>query len=846
ANREEMPEDIRSAIPYIYKIIEAFNIKTYGLEGYEADDIIGTLAKKAEKDGFTTYMMTPDKDYAQLVSDNIFMYRPAKAGKKPEIWGIPEVQEKFGVQTPEQVIDFLGMMGDKVDNIPGIPGVGEKRAKDLISEFGSMEGLYENLDKLKGKLKENVEQNQEQAMMSKKLARIILEVPVDWEPEACARQEPNKELLRELFGQLEFRTLSQRVLGEKLSVASSSGTQTALFGEEPAEEEEVQSSLKSIEDVEHNYQLLQGKEGLETLLEILQSEKVFCFDTETTDLDPWKAELLGLAVSTQKGSGYYLALEGTQEEKSKFLEPLKAIFTSDKHQKIAHNLKFDSAILANYGIAIKDPVFDTMVAHYLINPDMRHGMDALAEAYLNYQPISIEELIGKKGKGQKTMEGVELEKVAVYAAEDADITFQLYQDFKPKLAELKAEKLFHELEMPLVDVLRKMEHEGIRLDVEMLKLQSEKLVDDIKDLEASIYKHAGTEFLISSPKQLGEILFDRMKITEKAKKTKSGQYATGEDVLAKLKDEHPIVEDILSYRQLQKLKSTYVDALPQLVNQHTGRIHTSFNQTVASTGRLSSNNPNLQNIPIRTERGREIRTAFVPRDENHILVAADYSQVELRIIAALAKDENMMQAFKDKLDIHAATAARVFGVKMEDVNREQRSRAKAVNFGIIYGQSAFTLADQLGIKRGEARDLIDNYFTQYPAIKEFLASQKDLAKEQGYVETIMGRRRYLPDINSKNAVVRGFAERNAVNAPIQGSAADIIKKAMIDIQNWLEKEQLKSKMILQVHDELLFDTHKDEKEIICKGVQRLMENAVKLDVPLEVEVGIGNNWLEAH
>ena len=847
ANREETPEDIRIAIPYVYKILEAMNIKTYGVTGFEADDVVGTLAKRAEKDGFTTYMMTPDKDYAQLVSENIFMFRPAKGGKKPEVWGIPEVQEKFGVDRPEQVIDFLGMMGDSVDNIPGIPGVGEKRAKDLIKEFGTMENLYQNTDKLKGKLKENVENNQEQALMSKKLATIILDVPVEWNPDETLRQEPNKDALRELFGELEFRTLSQRVLGEKLSVASPTA-QTSLFGDVNTEEEidNSSSSMQTIEDIKHDYQLLQGPAGVATLVELLSEADAFCFDTETTGLDTWDCELLGLAISTQKHQGYYLALEGSQEEKSILLSPLKEIFTHPKKEKIAHNLKYDVAVLERYGIVVKNPVFDTMVAHYLINPDMRHGMDNLAESYLNYTPISIEDLIGKKGKNQGSMKDVELEKVAIYAAEDADITFQLYQLFTEKLKELNAYELFRELEMPLVDVLYKIESHGIKLDVDMLKEQSAKMVDDIKALEASIYQHAGTEFNIASPKQLGEILFDRMKVSEKAKKTKTGQYATGEDVLSKLKNEHPIIEDIQSYRQLVKLKSTYIDSLPSLVNKYTGRIHTSFNQTVAATGRLSSNNPNLQNIPIRTERGREIRTAFVPSDKNHTLIAADYSQVELRIIAALSKDVNMIQAFKDKHDIHAATASRVFNVKLEEVDREQRSRAKAVNFGIVYGQSAFTLADQLGIKRAEARELIDNYFAQYPSIKEFLENQKELARQQGYVETIMGRRRYLAEINSKNAIVRGFAERNAVNAPIQGSAADIIKKAMINIQDWLETEKLNTKMVLQVHDELLFDVPQNEVDLISKKVKEMMENAVSLEVPLEVELGLGQNWLEAH
>lgn len=845
ANRDETPEDIKIAIPYIYKILEALNIKTYGVTGYEADDVIGTLAKKAEKDGYTTYMMTPDKDFAQLVSENIFMFRPAKGGKKPEIWGIPEVQEKFGVSDPLQVIDFLGMMGDKVDNIPGIPGVGEKRAKDLIAEFGSMEKLYENTDKLKGKLKENIENNQEQAFLSKKLAAILLDVPVEWKPEEMLREEPNKDALRELFGELEFRTLSQRVLGEKLTIASPNA-QTSLFDSEIVEEDVESASMKTIADVDHNYQLLQGPAGVKTLLEVLKEAESFCFDTETNSLDVYETKLLGLAISTQKQSGYYLALEDDFEGSVAMLSPLVDIFKDRSKTKIAHNLKFDVAVLERYGIQVNGPVFDTMVAHYLINPDMRHGMDNLAESYLNYTPISIEELIGKKGKNQGNMEDIDLEKVAIYAAEDADITFQLFEVFKEKLKEFKAEKLFTDLEMPLVDVLYKIEKNGIKLDIKTLEEQSKQMVEDIKALEKSIYERAGMEFNIGSPKQLGEVLFDRMKITEKAKKTKSGQYATGEDVLSKLKQEHPIVEDILGYRQLMKLKSTYVDALPTMVYEKTGRVHTSFNQTVAATGRLSSNNPNLQNIPIRTERGREIRTAFVPSSKDHTLVAADYSQVELRIIAALAGDQNMMDAFQQKLDIHAATAARVFDVALDKVDREQRSRAKAVNFGIIYGQSAFTLADQLGIKRGEARELIDNYFNQYPAIKSFLENQKELARKQGYVETIMGRRRYLADINSKNAVVRGFAERNAVNAPIQGSAADIIKKAMIEIQDWLEQEKLETKMVLQVHDELLFDVPNHELELIKAGVKERMEKAVKLEVPLEVEVGTGSNWLEAH
>ncbi len=853
ANRNAQPEDISSNLPYIFKILDALNIPALSLPGWEADDVIGTLAKKAKKHGFVSYMMTPDKDYCQVVEEDIYVYRPARLGNGVEILGIKEVCEKFDVERPEQVIDILGLMGDAVDNIPGVPGVGEKTAQKLIKDFGSVEGLYENLDKLKGKLLENVTNNREQAFLSKRLATICIDCKIEIDEENFLLSDPNPEKLKEVFGELEFRTLAQKILGESITTTAASPSKpgvtdlfSALGGDVEEDVAAPTSQLLTIADVPHEYTLADSPELKKKLLAELEAAPAFCFDTETTGLDTQLAKIVGLAFSTKAHTGWYVPLLGSEEEKTAVLNEFAGILQDATKVKIAHNIKYDLAILHNYKIAVKNKLFDTMLAHYLINADMKHGMDFLAETYLNYRPVSIEELIGKKGKGQLSMADIDLQKVKEYAAEDADITFQLYELFNAQLPEHGAVDLFNTLEMPLVDVLLQMEEQGINLDVPALSAYSKEMEAQLAILETGIHEAAGTKFTINSPKQLGDILFEYLKIMEKPQKTKTGQYATGEEVLVKLKDAHPIVDLILEYRQLQKLKSTYVDSLPTLVSTITNRIHTSYNQAVAATGRLSSNNPNLQNIPIRTEKGREVRKAFIARDADHVILSADYSQVELRIIAALSEEKNMIQAFSDGLDIHTATAAKVFNVPLDQVDREMRSKAKAVNFGIIYGQSAFGLSEQLGIKRGEAKEIIDSYFAQYPRIKAYMDENVNLAREKGYVETLMGRRRYLADINSRNAVVRGFAERNAINAPIQGSAADIIKKAMIDLQAELLKHNFKSKMLLQVHDELVFDAHKDEIEIIRPIIIEKMQNAVQLSVPLVVETGTGANWLEAH
>lgn len=857
ANREEMPEDLSVAIPYIKKLIEAFKIPIISAEGYEADDVIGTLAKRAEKDGYTTYMVTPDKDYGQLVSDKIFMYKPARSGKGVEIIGPKEVCEKYGLERPEQFIDILGLWGDKVDNIPGVPGVGEKTAMKFISKYGSIEGLYEHTDELKGKMKEKVEANQEQALLSKKLATIITDVPFDLDKEDLVMDEPDKELVAELFGELEFRTLAKRVLGHEVAVTQAAKPATAksaatgqmdMFatGDAPVETTEG-SGYKTLADTEHDYQLVESADQRKELISQLKKAKTLCFDTETTGLNPMTAELLGIAFSWEKGKAFYVAVPPDEDEAKKVCAEFDPIFSDGKKTIIAQNLKYDLCVMLRYGVSIAAQPFDTMIAHYLINPDMRHGMDLLAETYLGYQPQSITELIGKKGKNQGSMKDVPLDKVTEYAGEDADITLQLYEKFEPMLDEVKARKLFNEVEMPLIPVLGAMETEGIKLDVGALKTMSEELNTDLIKLQSEIKELAGMEFNIQSPKQLGDVLFDHLKIDEKAKRTgKTKQYKTSEDVLSKLVTKHPIVPKILDYRSIQKLKSTYVDTLPELVNPETGKIHTTYNQAVAATGRLSSDKPNLQNIPIRTERGREIRKAFVPRNDDFVLLAADYSQVELRIIAALSKDEGMIKAFKDGQDIHAATAAKVFDVTIDKVDRDMRSKAKAVNFGLMYGQSAFGLAENLGISRTEAHDIIDEYFKQFPTIRAYMDQNVQFAKEHGYVETIMGRRRYLRDINSNNQTVRGYAERNAINAPIQGSAADIIKVAMITVHRKITELKMKSKLLLQVHDELVFDAHKDELDDLKQLVEKEMTNAVKLEVPMVVDIGTGNNWLEAH
>ncbi len=867
ANRQETPEAIKIAIPYIEQILKAMNIPAVIKEGYEADDIIGTLAKKAEKVGYQTYMVTPDKDFAQLVSENIFMYRP-RFGGGYEIWGIPEVQEKFGVERPEQVIDFLGMMGDSVDNIPGLPGVGEKTAKKFLAAYGSMENLLANTADLKGKMKEKVEANGELGLLSKELATIMLDVPVDFHEEDFEFSQPDLSAITTLFNELEFRRLAENlaktyatpVVTEnstettvkkttKKQASSKNDGQFDLFaapgGGNTSEEDNI-NGYKTIENTKHFYQHIDTPLSRKLLLNKLMQQNSVCFDTETTGLKALEVELIGIAFSWGIGKGYYVSFPENQEETATILEGFRPFFESQEIEKIGHNLKYDIKILSNYNMPVKGKLFDTMIAHYLINPDMRHNMDVLSETYLNYQPVSITELIGKKGKNQLSMREVEIAKQSEYAVEDADVTFQLKEHFSKELESGNVTKLFNDVETPLVSVLTAMEIEGINLDVDFLKSLSVDLSNDITRLEKSIYEQAGEEFNIASPKQLGIVLFENMKLVDKPKKTKTGQYSTAEDVLSYLAKDHKIIEDILLYRQYKKLQSTYVDALPNEVNPKTGRVHTVYAQAVAATGRLSSNNPNLQNIPIRTKRGQEVRKAFIPRDKNHVLLAADYSQIELRIIAALSEEETMIKAFQNGEDIHASTAAKVFNVPIDEVTREQRSNAKTVNFGIVYGVSAFGLSNQTDLSRKEAKELIDTYYETYPKLKNYMAAQVDFARDNGYVETVLGRRRYLKDINSRNAIVRGAAERNAVNAPIQGSAADIIKLAMINIYNRFEKENFKSKMLLQVHDELVFDAHKDELETIKPIIKEEMENAFKMSVPLDVEVGLGENWLEAH
>ncbi len=865
ANRQETPEAIRIAVPYIEKILQAMNIPAVVKEGYEADDIIGTLAKKAEKEGYQTYMVTPDKDFAQLVSENIFMYRP-RFGGGYETWGIPEVQEKFGVERPEQVIDFLGMMGDSVDNIPGLPGVGEKTAKKFLAAYGSMENLFANTHELKGKMKEKVEASQELGLLSKDLATIMLDVPVEFHQEDFEMCMPDVNATKEIFNELEFRRLTDNFVKtfappaestEKTTTdaptpkkpAVNAGGQFDLFaapGTGNISEEESSSGFKTIANTNHFYQHVNTPLSRKLLLEKLLQQTSVCFDTETTGLKSLEVELIGIAFSWEVGKGYYVSFPEDQAETQTILEEFRPFFESETIEKIGHNLKYDIKVLSNYDMPVRGKLFDTMIAHYLINPDMRHNMDILSETYLNYQPVSITELIGKKGKNQLSMRVVPVKDQTEYAVEDSDITLQLKEHFTKELESGNVTKLFNDVELPLVSVLTAMEIEGINLNTDFLKELSTALSEDISRLEQQIYDQAGEEFNIASPKQLGPILFDKLKLVDKPKKTKTGQYSTAEDVLSYLAKDHQIVADILEYRQYKKLQSTYVDALPNEINPKTGRVHTVYAQAVAATGRLSSNNPNLQNIPIRTERGRQVRKAFIPRDTDHVLLAADYSQIELRIIAALSEEETMIEAFKNGEDIHASTAAKVFNVPIDEVTREQRSNAKTVNFGIIYGVSAFGLSNQTDLSRKEAKALIDTYYETYPKLRAYMAEQVDFARDNGYVETVLQRRRYLKDINSRNAIVRGAAERNAVNAPIQGSAADIIKLAMINIHKRFEKENFKSKMLLQVHDELVFDAHKDELETIKPIIKEEMENAYTMAVPLDVEMGIGENWLEAH
>jgi DNA polymerase I len=851
ANREETPNDIKLSIPYIKSIVKALRIPVLEIEGYEADDVIGTIAKKAERAGYITYMMTPDKDYGQLVSENIFIHKPARMGNDSEILGVAEVCKRFEIENPLQVIDLLGLMGDAVDNIPGVPGVGEKTAIKLIKQYGSIENIYENINDQKGKLKENLENNKEKAFLSKKLATIILDVPVDFEPDKLIMEKPDADKLKEIFSELEFKTLAARILGEKPTAIITKEFQTDLFSgnntEEIIGEATVSTSeLNDINTVEKNYKIIDTKDKRENFIELLLKQKSVCFDTETTGLEAYEAELVGISFSFKENEGYYLPIPENQTAAKFIVTELQPFFNNINILKIGHNLKYDVTILKNYGIEISMPMFDTMLAHYLIQPDMRHGMDYLSEVYLKYKPVSIETLIGKKGVSQKSMRQVGLEEISKYAAEDADVTYQLYKKFLPLLIASGSKALFDDIEMPLMPVLADMEKEGVKIDIDVLKSSSKEIDIDIVALEKSIYEIAGVTFNIASPKQLGEVLFDRMKIMEKAKKTKTGAYATNEETLIKLADKHPIINYLLDFRELKKLKSTYIDSLPLLVSKTDNRIHTTYMQAVASTGRLSSQQPNLQNIPIRTQKGKEIRKAFVPKNDDYTLLSADYSQIELRIIAELSGDEGMLDAFVKGEDIHNATASKVFDLPIEKVTKEMRNQAKTVNFGIIYGISAFGLSQRINISRTEAANLISQYFLKYPGIKKYMEENVQKARENGYVETIMKRKRYLPDINSANAVVRGFAERNAINAPIQGSAADMIKIAMIKIQTVFKKNNYKSKMILQVHDELVFDTHITEVDIIKPIIIENMQNAIKLKVPIIAEVGTGKNWLEAH
>jgi len=860
AHRQAMPEDLAAAMPYVIKLITGFNIPVITSDGYEADDIIGTLAKKAELKGYQVYCMTPDKDFAQLVSENIFIYKPARMGNDMEILGVKEVLAKWEIENVLQVIDILGLWGDAVDNIPGIPGIGEKTAKLLIKQYGSMENIIANSHELKGKQRENVENFAEQGLISKKLATILLDVPVELDEASLELCDPSRDLLEPLFTELEFRTLGRRVFGDEFSVTTArfqEGTQTDLFGNQSGEaiqytdtlaDEEPAEKLpaKTIENTEHNYQLIETAEQRADLIKLLLTQDRISFDTETTGTDANMADLVGLSFCIKPGEGYYIPVPAEREQAQAIVDEFKVVLENEKIDKIGQNTKYDILVFKWYGLQVRGKIFDTMLAHYLIDPDTRHGMDVLSENYLGYSPISITKLIGPKGKNQGTMRDVPVIDVVDYAAEDADVTLQLANIFEPKLKELNAAKLAEEIENPLVYVLADIEKEGVRIDIETLQAYSKELETEIIKFEQNVYDKAGIKFNLASPKQLGEVLFDKLQLDPKAKKTKTGQYQTGEDVLTALAHKSDIVQDILDFRQLQKLKSTYVDALPLMVNSKTGRVHTSYNQAVAATGRLSSNNPNLQNIPIRSERGREVRKAFIARDGDHILLSADYSQIELRIIADISKEENMLDAFSKGIDIHTATAAKVYGISIEEVDGTQRRNAKAVNFGIIYGQSAFGLSQNLGIPRKEAAEIIEQYFTQYPGIKRYMSDTMNFARENGFVETIMGRRRYLRDINSANQTVRGFAERNAINAPIQGSAADMIKIAMINIHKDMKAQNLKSTMTMQVHDELVFDVLKTEKEIMKAIIQDRMPNAIKTTVPIVVEIGEGDNWLAAH
>ncbi len=862
ANRQEMPDDIRSNIPYIRRIIEAFNIPVIESDGYEADDVIGTLARKAERESYTTYMVTPDKDFGQLVTDKILMYKPGRSGAPPEVLGPKEICARWGLTNTDQVRDILGLMGDAVDNIPGIPGVGEKTAMKLVQQYGSLEATLEQAAEIKGKLGERLLEHQEQGRLSKKLATILVDAPVDIDHTALHLDPPHKEKILEVFSELEFRNLLKAVIGEdaQLNVPPAPAKPSKRSGNDQMDmfaggnnSDAVDaippgSTLADISTTAHQYSIAATPDEQDALAQELAGLDRFCFDTETTSIDDRRAELLGLSFSWKAHTGWYVPVPADPMEAQAVVARFKTVLEDPRIEKVGQNIKYDLKVLENHGIHLAGPMFDTMIAHYLLQPELRHGMDYMAETVLGYRPVSITTLIGPKGKNQRSMRDVPVEQVAEYAAEDADITWRLYEAFAPKLKLDGMEALFHAMEMPLVRVLADMEMEGIRLDVDALKVFSDELAIDILRLQGDIKGACGgIDFNIDSPKQLGDVLFETLKIGgEKPKRTKTGQYQTSEDILTEMRNAHPVVPMILDYRSLRKLKGTYVDTLPTMVDPRTGRIHTNYRQAVAATGRLSSDDPNLQNIPIRTEKGREIRKAFVPRDEHHLLLSADYSQIELRVIAHMSGDTNMQEAFRHGLDIHAATAAKVFNVDMTEVNREQRSRAKAVNFGIAYGQGAFGLSQNLGIPRSEARQIIDDYFAQFPGVRSYMDTQIEFARQHGYVKTLLDRRRYLPDITSANQTVRAQAERIAINAPMQGTAADIIKLAMVRIHARMKAEKLRSSLLLQVHDELVLDVQLAEADFVQRLVRESMEGALKLEVPLVVDMNMGKNWLEAH
>lgn len=868
AGRQETPEDILFAVPYIKDIIRAWHIPILELSGFEADDVIGTIAKKKAEEGHIVYMVTPDKDFAQLVDEKIFIYKPARSGGDVEILGVEEIKRDWEVENPKQVIDILGMWGDAVDNIPGIPGVGEKTAKKFIKEFGSMENLIANADKVKGKVGENVKNFAAQGLMSKQLATINVNVPIEVTDDDLKIDAPDKEKMGAIFAELEFRTLGKRILGFDYSVNQAAPTPTNSGGEEqiqatkPKTVSDSQGNLfgdasdgnileevvkgKSIHNTPHKYVTVQTETEISDLVKLLNEADEFCFDTETTGLDYFSLDLVGMSFSVKEGEAYYVPAPSNHNDAKKLVAHFKSLLESKTKTKIGQNVKFDLQVLRRYDVSVSLPLYDTMLAHYLIEPDLKHGMDYLSETYLGYTPVSIEELIGKKGKNQGNMRDVPLEKISEYAAEDADITLQLKNKLAPLVAKQEVEKVLNDIEHPLIEVLADMEYEGVRIDEEFLKIYSKELEADLLKVRDEIYQLAGREFNVDSPKQMSEVLYNELKIPFEGKKTSTGQLSTNEDALEGLVKLHPIAGKILDYREFAKLKSTYVDSLPLLINKVTGRVHSNFRQHIAATGRLASDNPNLQNIPIRTERGQRVRKAFVPRNEEYVLLSADYSQIELRLVAELSGDENMLEAFKNKIDIHTATAAKVYDVAISTVTKDMRYKAKSVNFGIIYGQGAFGLADNIGTSRGEAKEIIANYFNQFPKIKEYMNANIQFARENGYVQTIMGRKRYLKDINSKNFTVRGFAERNAINSPVQGSAADLIKLAMIDIHREFKKQNFKSRMTLQVHDELVFDAHKDEVEIIKPIIYDKMIHAIKTNVPIEAEIGTGLNWLEAH